>query len=72
MERNRRKFKNDKWMIYGFYKVKKDFKSRREVWLGEREYIRKDKDGKKDWLRVYFISYKIRKEKGFSAVGNDD
>lgn len=63
MERNRRKFKNDKWIIYGFYKVKKDFKSRREVWLGERKYLRDYKDGKKDWLRVYLYHIKLEKKK---------
>lgn len=48
-------------MMYGFYKVKKDFKSRREVWLGEREYLRDYKDGKKDWLRVY-LYHKNKRE----------
>lgn len=63
MERNRRKPKNDKWVIYGLYKVKKDFKSCREVWLGERKYLRDYKDGKKDWLRVYLYHIKLEKKK---------
>lgn len=64
MERNRRKFKNDKWMMYGFYKVKKNFKSSRskEFWLKEREYIKNNKNGKKV-VEGIFISYKNRKEK---------
>lgn len=63
MARNRRKFKNDKWMIYGFYKVKKNFKSNKGLWLKEREYIRNNKNGKKDWLRVYLYHIRLKKKK---------
>lgn len=64
MERNRRKPKNDKWMMYGFYKVKKDSKSRREVWLEERKYLRDYKDSKKDWLSIYLYHHiKLKKKK---------
>lgn len=31
MERNRRKPKNDKWMMYGFYEVKETFKRSKEI-----------------------------------------
>lgn len=62
MERNRRKPKNDKWMIYGFYEAKKIFK-RSKGRLKEREYIRNYKDGKKDWLRVYLYHIKLEKKK---------
>lgn len=65
MERNRRKFKNDKWMMYGFYKVKKNFKSSRskEFWLKEREYIKNNKNGKNEWLKVYLYHTRIKKKK---------
>lgn len=63
MERNRRKFKNDKWMMYGFYKIKKNFKSSKELWLKEREYIRNNKNGKNEWLKVYLYHTRIEKKK---------
>lgn len=63
MARNRRKFKNDKWMIYGFYKVKKNFKRSKGLWLKEREYIKNNKNGKNEWLKVYLYHIRIEKKK---------
>lgn len=60
MERNRRKPKNDKWMMYGFYAIKKTFKSK-SVQLKERGYIENYKDDKNDWIRIY-LYYKNKKE----------
>lgn len=63
MARNRRKFKNDKWMIYGFYEAKKTFKRSKEIQLEEREYIKNNKNGKNEWLKVYLYHIKLKKKK---------
>lgn len=62
MERNRRKPKNDKWMMYGFYKVKETFKRSREIQLEERKCIRNYRDGRNIWLRIYLYHKNIKGE----------
>lgn len=62
MERNRRKPKSNKWMMYGFYEVRKTFKRSNQVRLEERKYIRDYREGRKDWLRVYIYKKKKPKE----------
>lgn len=62
MERNRRKPKNDKWMICGFYEVKKTFSSNKKVWLEDRKYIRNYKKGKDSWFRLYLYHKNIKED----------
>lgn len=62
MERNRRKLKNDKWMMYGFYEVRKTFKRSNQVQLEERKDIRDCRESRKVWLRVYIYRKKKPKE----------
>lgn len=62
MERNRRKPKNDKWMMYGFYEAKKIFKRSSQTLLEERKYIRNYRDSRNNWLRIFLYHKNIKGE----------